>query len=125
MTEGTSLESKIAVLAKRIDDQARFTRAVTVICSTAVLGVMFYMMTEIFSTLPAVIYTNFLGQMDKTVYMWRATEAGANARSGIKPAATTSSTAPSTTAGTAASPAPTTTTAPGVSGNNAKAPASK
>lgn len=118
MTEGTSLESKIAVLAKRIDDQARFTRAVVVICSTAVLGVMFYMMTEIFSTLPAVILTNALGSMDKLVYMWRATEAGANARgmTFTKPAATTTNTT---------APTSTTTTTPGVSGNNAPAPAAK
>jgi hypothetical protein len=104
MTEGTSLESKIAVLAKRIDDQSRFTRAVVVICTTAVLGVMFYMMTEIFATLPSVIFTNTLGQMDKLVYMWKATEAGANARRNA-PAATTGN-APSTPSTTVPQTAP-------------------
>jgi hypothetical protein len=94
-TEGTSLESKIAVLAKRIDDQARFTRAVTVICTTAIMGVMFYMMTEIFGTLPSVIVTTGLGQLDKIVFMWKATEAGAAARRFPTPAATTGNTAPS------------------------------
>ena len=76
MTEGT-LESKIAQLAKRIDDQARFTRAVTVICTTAILGVMFYTLTQMFGNLPGVIVTNFLGQMDTIVLMWDATEARA------------------------------------------------
>lgn len=87
MTEETSLDSKIAVLAKRVDDQARFTRAVVVICTTAVMGVMFYMLTEIFGTLPQVMITNMLGSMDKLVYMWNATEAGAHAMQ-TRPAAT-------------------------------------
>lgn len=74
MTEGSSLETKIATLTKRIDDQARFTRAVTVVCTTALLGVLFYMLTEIFTTLPTVVVTNFLGQMDTIQSMWKATE---------------------------------------------------
>jgi hypothetical protein len=74
MTEGPTLETKIATLTKRIDDQARFTRAVTVVCTTALLGVMFYMLTEIFTTLPAVMVTSFLGQMDTVQSMWKATE---------------------------------------------------
>jgi hypothetical protein len=110
-TEGTSLESKIAVLAKRIDDQARFTRAVTVICTTAIMGVMFYMMTEMFGTLPSVIVTTGLGQLDKIVFMWKATEAGASARRFSAPAATTPNTAPSASS-TTVRPAPVTTPNP-------------
>ena len=85
MTEG-SLEAKVSQLAKRIDDQARFTRAVTVICTTAVLGVMFYMLSEIFGTLPPMVVTSFMGQMDTVVSMWNATEA--RARRPLAPAPT-------------------------------------
>ena len=97
MTEGTSVESKIAVLAKRIDDQARFTRAVTVICTTAILGVMFYMLTEIFSTLPGLIISSVIGQMDTLNSVWRATDAAASRRFSAPAASTQPSTvAPAT-----------------------------
>jgi hypothetical protein len=95
MTEGSSLENKIAQLSKHMDDQSRFTRTLVVVCTTAVMGVLFYMLTEVFTTLPSVVVTTYLGQMDTIVTMWNATQArsknaaAARALGPIEPAAET------------------------------------
>src|SRR5437016_856174 len=103
MTEGNaSFETKIAVLTKRIDDQARFTRAVVVVCTTAILGVMFYMLTEIFASLPAVIVTTGIGQIDKVVYIWKATEAGITRNAAAQKSANTAGASTTTGTGNAA-----------------------
>lgn len=74
MTEGTSANSN-ADLIKRIEDQARFTRAVVVICTAAVLGVMFVSMTWIFSYLPTLLNASMLSNLQNVVYEWHAIEA--------------------------------------------------
>ncbi len=102
MTDG-SLETKVAQLAKRIDDQSRFTRALVVICTTAVLGVNFYMLTEIFSSLPAVLIGNFMSHTDAMVAIWDATEANLR-RQGKVPSAS-SQAAPAANAPSTAAPA--------------------
>lgn len=53
MTENSSLESKIDALSKKIDSQARFTRSVVLLCTTAIVGVVLYIFTEVMSTIPA------------------------------------------------------------------------
>lgn len=73
MTEGVS-ETALAQLSKKIDEQARFTRSVTIICTLTILGVVFYTMTEMFSSLPANIVLHFMGNMEKIVYEWKAIE---------------------------------------------------
>ncbi len=74
MTEG-SVETKIAQLAKRIDDQARFTRTVTVVCAIALGGIIMYSDTEIFGYLPTLMITSAIARFDTIVPIWRATEA--------------------------------------------------
>jgi hypothetical protein len=65
-------EMTFAALAKKIDDQARFTRAVTIICTLAILGVVFFTLTEIFNTLPQAVVLHFMGNMEPIVKEWNA-----------------------------------------------------
>lgn len=74
MAEETSLEGQLAQLTRRIDDQARFTRTVVVVCTTAILGVMFYMLTIVFAELPYVFMVRYIESLDKIVYQWRTIE---------------------------------------------------
>ena len=74
MTEETSLDAKINHLQKKLEDQARFTRTVVVVCTTAILAVLFYMLTEIFGSLPTLIVANYMANLDKIVMQWKATE---------------------------------------------------
>lgn len=68
-------ELTLAAIAKRVDDQARFTRSVMVICTLAILGVMFYTTTEVFSNLPGAIILHYIANLEKIVYEWDAIEA--------------------------------------------------
>lgn len=68
------VESSLAQLSKKIDEQARFTRSVTIICTLTILGVVFYTMTEMFSSLPSNIVLQFMGNMEKIVAEWKLIE---------------------------------------------------
>ncbi len=70
MTDGT--EMTLATLAKKIDEQARFTRSVSIICTLSILGVMFYTLTEMFSNLPNMIILQFMGNLEKINQEWKA-----------------------------------------------------
>lgn len=70
MTDGT--EMTLAALAKKIDEQARFTRSVSIICTLSILGVMFYTLTEMFSNLPNMIILQFMGNLEKINQEWKA-----------------------------------------------------
>ncbi len=72
MAEETALETQVGQLTKRIDDQARYTRTVVVVCTTAILGVMFYMLTVIFSDLSYVFIARYMENLDKIVFQWKA-----------------------------------------------------
>jgi hypothetical protein len=74
MTSGTGTEITLADLVKKVDDQARFTRSVSIICTIAILGVMFYTLTEMFSNLPAAIILHYMANLEKIVYEWNAIE---------------------------------------------------
>jgi hypothetical protein len=79
MTNG---EITLADLAKKMDDQSRFTRSVSVICTLAILGVMFYTLTEMFSNLPSAIVLHYMANMDKIVHEWNEIQAN-NVKRGI------------------------------------------
>jgi len=85
MVDGSSFETSLAQLSKKIDEQARFTRSVVIICTLTILGVVFYTMTEMFSSLPANCVLHFMGNMEKIVYEWKAIEASISHRAN-KPA---------------------------------------
>ena len=72
MDSGT--EITIALLAKKIDDQARFTRSVTVICTLAMLGVMFYGLTEVFNSLPQATILHYMANIEPIVKEWHAAD---------------------------------------------------
>ncbi len=67
-------EITIALQAKKIDDQARFTRSVTIICTLAILGVMFYTLTEVFSSLPQAVILQAMANLEPIVKEWHAAE---------------------------------------------------
>lgn len=77
MDSGT--EITIALLAKKIDDQARFTRSVTIICTLAVLGVMFYTLTEVFTNLPQAVVLHYMANLEPIVKEWHAAESNIRA----------------------------------------------
>jgi hypothetical protein len=83
MTSGTGTEITLADLAKKVDDQARFTRSVSIICTIAILGVMFYTLTEMFSNLPAAIVLHYMANLEKIVYEWNAIENTAGKKKGV------------------------------------------
>lgn len=87
MTEESSFEGKLAQLTKRIDDQARFTRTLVVVCTAAVLAVNMWIVTETFSSLPTMIIASLMENMDVISRQYKALE-----ESGSKnaPAGTTS-----------------------------------
>lgn len=71
MADGDSTMT-LEQLAKKVDDQSRFTRSVCVICTLAILGVNFYTLTEMFSNLPPAILLQMMGNMEKIVTEWNA-----------------------------------------------------
>ena len=71
--EGGS-ELTIAQLATKVDEQARFTRSVTIICTLTVLGVMFYTLTEMFNNLPQAFVLHYMANLQKIVTEWNACE---------------------------------------------------
>jgi hypothetical protein len=81
MADGSSFETSIAQLSKKIDEQARFTRSVVIICTLTILGVVFYTMTEMFSSMPANIVMHYMANMEKIVYEWKLIEASMSSRS--------------------------------------------
>jgi hypothetical protein len=73
-------EYTLADLAKKMDDQSRFTRSVSVICTLAILGVMFYTLTEMFSSLPSAIVLHYIANLDLIVDDWNKIQANAKHR---------------------------------------------
>ena len=77
MDSGT--EITIALLAKKIDDQARFSRSVTIICTLSVLGVLFYSTTEMFSSLPQAVILHYMANIEPIVKEWNAAQSNLRA----------------------------------------------
>jgi hypothetical protein len=74
MTEATDVEKVLALLSKRIDEQARFTRSVTVICTLLILGVSFYTSTTVMTVMPQLMIASVMGNMEQLVQQWRLIE---------------------------------------------------
>jgi hypothetical protein len=76
--EGDVMEQKeitLAELAKKIDDQSRFTRSISIICTLIIVGFGIYSLTEEFTSLPSVIVLHYIANLEKIVYEWNAVEA--------------------------------------------------
>jgi hypothetical protein len=72
MTEG--IENLYAQLSKKIDDQARFTRTVVIICTLSILGINFYSLTSMVTTLPDLVLAHFMGNLEQVVIEWKLAE---------------------------------------------------
>lgn len=70
----TSLDEKIAELSKRIQDQARFTRAIVLVCAAAMIGALFFSTVQIFSLLPTAVVLQYMDKMPEIVAQWKVTE---------------------------------------------------
>jgi hypothetical protein len=79
-------DDKMAQLAKKIEDQSRFTRTVVVICTAAIMGVMFYSLTEIYAHVGTLVVTNAMANMDAIHQEWQMLDKKA-AATAEKPAA--------------------------------------
>jgi hypothetical protein len=81
----STLEGKIDALSKKIDNQSRFTRSVILLCTAAILAVVFYTITEVLSTLPASIVS-----LSENLYRYRTSHSGnaATSESKLQPAHT-------------------------------------
>jgi len=86
MPEESALESRIAELETKLERQGRFTRTITVICTAAILGTLFYIFTQIFMALPGVIVANQMSNLESIVLQWNAIQAKTK-QAGGQPAA--------------------------------------
>jgi hypothetical protein len=75
MADGSSFETSLEQIGKKIDEQARFTRSVVIICTLSILGVTHYTLIEIYGSLPANCVMHFMGNMEKIVAEWKLIEA--------------------------------------------------
>lgn len=106
MAEEIDLEKTISQLSRKIDEQARFTRSVIVICTLAVLGVMFYTLTELFSKLPGSIVMHYRSNLDEIVKEWKMCELSQSRQKSLPPPAAPPAAAPPAAAPPIAAPPP-------------------
>jgi hypothetical protein len=85
MTDGS--ENLLARLSKKIDDQSRFTRAVMVICTLAIIAVTFYSLTSLVSVLPDLVLAHFMGNLEQVQTQWKLVENSKLPKSHLPPAA--------------------------------------
>jgi hypothetical protein len=85
MTDGS--ENLFAQLSKKIDDQARFTRAVNVICTLATIAVVFYSLTSLVSVLPDLVLAHFMGNLEQVQTQWKLVEISKTPKNHLPPAA--------------------------------------
>jgi hypothetical protein len=78
--ESNQLEAQIAQLSKRIDEQMRITRNLTALCTTVIIGVMFFIFTQTIQHLPSIIIFHYMSNLDSIVKEWKETEKALNAR---------------------------------------------
>jgi len=62
----------VSELNKKIDDQARFTRIVTVLCCLSVIGCMFYALTSMISVMPDLMVAKVLSNVENIHTEWTA-----------------------------------------------------
>jgi hypothetical protein len=85
MTEGS--DNLLAILSKKIDDQARFTRGVNIICTLAIIAVVFYSLTSLVSVLPGLVLAEFMGNLEQVQTQWKLIENVRAPKSHLPPAA--------------------------------------
>ena len=72
MTEGS--DNLLAILSKKIDDQARFTRGVNIICTLAIIAVVFYSLTSLVSVIPGLVLADLMSNLEQVQTQWKLIE---------------------------------------------------
>jgi hypothetical protein len=70
MADPIKEEDIFAILTKKIDREANFTRMVVVVCCLAILASTFYCLTSMVDVLPVMVYTKILGKLDSLQREW-------------------------------------------------------
>ena len=68
------LEAKLDVLSKKLDEQMRISRNLTSLCTTVIIGVMFFIFTQTIQHLPSIIVFHYMSNLDAIVKEWKQTE---------------------------------------------------
>ena len=68
------LEAKLDVLSKKLDEQMRISRNLTALCTTVIIGVMFFIFTQTIQHLPSIIVFHYMSNLDAIVKEWKQTE---------------------------------------------------
>lgn len=74
MSDKPDLEAQIAQLSRRLDDQMRLTRNLTALCTTVIIGVMFFIFTQTIQHLPAMFVFQYMSNLDSIVKEWHQAE---------------------------------------------------
>ena len=61
-------------LLKKIDDQHRFTRIVTVLCCLAIIGCLSYAISSLVSAMPDLVMAKVMSNMDSLHTEWKTME---------------------------------------------------
>jgi len=64
------LEEQFAQLAKKVDEQFRFTRTVIVLCTLANLGLLIFTILATFQSLPSQINAHYMSNLEPVVRLW-------------------------------------------------------
>ncbi|CAN5580495.1 hypothetical protein BH11CYA1_BH11CYA1_40290 [soil metagenome] len=79
MSELKELETQISLLSKRMEEQMRITRNLTALCTTLIVGLMFFIFCQTMEHLPSIIVLRYMSNLDSIVKEWRQTERCLNA----------------------------------------------
>lgn len=79
MSELKELETQVIQLGKRMEEQMRITRNLTALCTTLIVGLMFFIFCQTMEHLPSIIVLRYMSNLDSIVKEWRQTERCLNA----------------------------------------------
>ena len=71
MADDSAIEQKLAELAKSIQDQSRFTRAILLVCTCATMAVAFWSIVQTITILPSAVVVQFMNEMPSIVKQWK------------------------------------------------------
>ncbi len=80
MPELKELENQISQLSKRMEEQMRISRNLIALCTTLIVGLMFFIFCQTMEHLPSIIVLKYMSNLDPIVKEWRQTERGLDAR---------------------------------------------
>lgn len=64
------LEEQFAQLAKKVDEQFRFTRFTVVLCCLTNIGILIFTMMTTFESLPFTVLGHYESNLDRIVHEW-------------------------------------------------------